>query len=427
VPQTTNPLWWTLAQILVWILQQVDLPPQDAEQFCNELKPKTIEETLNALVGALFNALYGAVEGMPMTIARVPCGHGYENLATFFPLPPSLDSGASDALRNELRQFIRQQPDIQFNPTWGRWTWPVCVSAAQAAPTPTRPTESAVADEAEPIPSSKVGSEESQPPNKPNSVDASTQAGPARIINVGYDPAIAHAIHAIKPRRPISPSYEEDMLVAALDAALAAAQTPRPEAEPRSSPSAAPASAASAESPGAEPEPALPSTLAVLKPAQSSVEVPAPVSPSPQEPTPIALLVETALTALALPPPLMTQESVTLEPQQSGETAAALAVSQESLESSDWSIETVFQELGVKGRVQRVIVEALPKIYRDDIAGALDRLVAKKPWPTARLRQAIGALLEAEAGKKLRSGEIPSWDACKDFLTAWCEWRARHP
>ena len=130
-----NPSWWTLAQILVWILQQFEMSPQDAEQYCNELPPKIIEGALNVLTEALFNALYGAVEGMPMTIARVPCGHGYKDLAAFFPLLPSLGSDASDALRNEIRQFIRQQPNIQFNPTWGRWTWPVCVSAAQAAPT----------------------------------------------------------------------------------------------------------------------------------------------------------------------------------------------------------------------------------------------------------------------------------------------------
>src|SRR5262245_58769063 len=252
----TSPPWWTLAQMLVWILQQVEIPPQDAEQFCNELKLKTIEDALNALVGALFNALYGAVEGMPMTIARVPCGHGYENLATFFPLPPSLDSGALDALRNELRQFIRLQPDIQFNPTWGRWTWPVCVSAAQAAPTPTRPSELAVADEAEPIPGSAVGPEESQP----NSVDA--PVSPARIINVG-DPAIAHAIHAIKPRRP---SYEADAesLIALLakgseTAVPDATPTPGPEVEPESSP----ALAASVE----VSEPALPTEPLRVEPA----------------------------------------------------------------------------------------------------------------------------------------------------------------
>jgi hypothetical protein len=93
----------------------------------------------------------------------------------------------------------------------------------------------------------------------------------------------------------------------------------------------------------------------------------------------------------------------------------------------EWSVETVFRELRIKGRQQKVIVETLPKIYGDDIAGVLDRLVAKAPWPTAELCQAIGASLEAKAGKKLRGGEIPSWDACKDFLTAWHERRARRP
>jgi hypothetical protein len=76
--------------------------------------------------------------------------------------------------------------------------------------------------------------------------------------------------------------------------------------------------------------------------------------------------------------------------------------------------------------MQQVIVAALPKIYGQDIAGALDRLVAKPPWSTAKLRQAVRALLETEAGKPLRSKNVPSWDACKDFLTAWHGWRARH-
>jgi len=210
VPRTISPPW-TLAQMLVWILQQVEMPPQDAEQFCNspELDPKIVKGALNALARVLFNAIYGAVEGMPIIKARVPCGHGYVDLATLFQPPPSLDSGALDTLVDEMRRLI-EQPGVEFNPVWGKRTWPARVSAAQAAPTPTRPSESAVADEAEPTPGSEVGPEESQPPNKPGSVDAPTlaartaQAGPACIINVGsVDPAIAHAIaHAIKRARP---------------------------------------------------------------------------------------------------------------------------------------------------------------------------------------------------------------------------------
>jgi hypothetical protein len=60
---STSPPWWTLAQMLVWILQQVEMPPQYAEQLCNELNPKLIEEALDALTKALFNAICGAVGG----------------------------------------------------------------------------------------------------------------------------------------------------------------------------------------------------------------------------------------------------------------------------------------------------------------------------------------------------------------------------
>jgi len=97
-----------------------------------------------------------------------------------------------DALRSDLRQFIRQ-PDVEFNPVWGKRTWPARVAAAL-----TRPTESA-----EPIPAAEPGPEKSQPPNKPDLVDAPTPAGPAGIINVGYDPAIVRALtYALKRARP---------------------------------------------------------------------------------------------------------------------------------------------------------------------------------------------------------------------------------
>jgi hypothetical protein len=86
----TSPSWWTLAQVLVWILQQVEMSPQDAEQFCNALNPKIIEKALNTLARALFNVICGAVEGPPIVAARVLCGHHYEDLAAVFSLPPSL-------------------------------------------------------------------------------------------------------------------------------------------------------------------------------------------------------------------------------------------------------------------------------------------------------------------------------------------------
>ena len=196
----TGPPWWTLAQMLVWILQRLEIPPQDAEQFCT-LNPKIIEVALNVLIRALFDAIYGAVEGLPVVAARVLCGHRYEDLAVFFQLPPSLAPGSLDVQMNEMRRLIGE-PGVEFNPIWGKRTWPVRAPAAQTVPTPTRPTESAVADKAESIPSSAIGSEESQPPNKPDSVDAPTPAGPVRI-NVGGDPAIGRALtYALKRARP---------------------------------------------------------------------------------------------------------------------------------------------------------------------------------------------------------------------------------
>ena len=188
----TGPPWWTLAQMLVWILQRLEIPPQDAEQFCT-LNPKIIEVALNVLIRALFDVIYGAVEGLPVVAARVLYGHRHEDLAAVFPPPPSPIPGAMDALLHDLRQFIVRS-DVEYNPAWARRAWPARVSAA-----PPQPTESPVTDEAEPLLSSKVGSEESRLPNKPDSVDAPTPAGPVRI-NVGGDPAIrarpAHAVDA---------------------------------------------------------------------------------------------------------------------------------------------------------------------------------------------------------------------------------------
>jgi len=196
-PAAQSPPWWTLAQMLVWILRQVEIPLQDAEQFCNELNPKIIEETLDALTRALFDAICGAVEGMPIVAARIRCGPRYEDLAAFFqPLPSQ--PNALDALRYDLRQRIRQ-PDVEFSPVWGKRSWPARVPAA------TRPAESA-----EPIPAAEPGPEESQPPNKPDLVDAPMPAGPAGIINIGHDPAIAHAlVHAIQRARPARPAEPE--------------------------------------------------------------------------------------------------------------------------------------------------------------------------------------------------------------------------
>jgi hypothetical protein len=235
VPQTTNPSRWTREQMLIWVRRQVEIPPQEAEQYCNELKPETIEGALNALARALFNAIYGA-EGLPVVAAYVPSGHGYKDVATLFPPPPSLAPGVLDALREEIRQFIRQQPDVRYNPVWGRWTWPVCVSAAQGAPTPTQPTESAVAelgtaptDPPSPVPvpvtsvsppavppteGSKIAPSPTKPPPTaleraneevapgPSHTAASVRL-PANLPKVGFDPAIADAItHALKPVRP---------------------------------------------------------------------------------------------------------------------------------------------------------------------------------------------------------------------------------
>jgi hypothetical protein len=162
---------------------------------------------------------------------------------------------------------------------------------------------------------------------------------------------------------------------------------------------------------GAEPEPALPSTLAVSKPAQSSVEVPAPVSPSSQEPTSIALLVKTTLAELASSPPSASSES-------------------EWDPRTEWSVATVKRELQIKGSDKEVVIETLPKLYGNDIPAALDNLVAGESPQAEKLRKAIKKLLEETVqarGRTIRDNEIPSRDTCSRFLVAWRKYRARQP
>src|SRR5262249_21488101 len=100
------------------------------------------------------------------------------------------------------------------NPAWGERIWPARVSAA-----PTRPTESA-----------EPGPEESQPPNKPDLVDAPTPAGPAGIINIGQDPAIrraiAHALERAKPAHEADVPVSETVLVGGARRDTAPAQPP---------------------------------------------------------------------------------------------------------------------------------------------------------------------------------------------------------
>jgi hypothetical protein len=381
--------------MLVWILQRLEMPPQDAEQFCNALNPKIIEGALNVLARALLNAVCGAVEGLPVVAARVLCGHRREDLTTLFPLPPSPTPGVADVLMHEIRQFVVRS-DVEYNPAWAKRAWPR--ANEETAPTPAQPTESAVAES---LPGSKVGSEKPQPPNKPDSVNASVPA------NVGYvDPGVADALaHAVKRARP---AHTVDEIVAEIVKSLSDLLARSGEAKaPGSDPAARAEEEIPAPTPAVESEPVPPAESPRVEPGRDVGAADVPVqgtqvkSGGPQFPATGGP--ESSQTLQAQQPP----------PQQWDPRA-------------DWSVETVFQELRIKGPVQEVIVRALPKVYSDNIAGELDRLVAKKPWQTTKLRQAIWDLLGKEAGRTLRDKEIPSWDACKDFLMAWYQWRAHH-
>src|SRR5262249_54751088 len=132
--------------------------------------------------------------------------------------------------------------------------------------------------------------------------------------------------------------------------------------------------------PCAEPGPAPPNTLAVSKPAQSSLEVPAPVFPPPQELTP------TTPAELASSPPLMTQVS-------------------EWDPRSEWSVERVMQELGIRGPRQKAIAEAVPEL----------------PKRLKRYRgKTIPEILDnIRAADLFRVVERGSPDSCEKFLNAW--------
>jgi hypothetical protein len=203
--------------MLVWTLQQAEIPSQDAEQLCNKLNPKIIEGALNALTRALFNTIYGAVEGLPIVAAWILCGDEYVNLATRFPSLPSLTSGALDALINELRQFIGR-PDIVFNPIWGKRAWlrapdpsyaadvPLPESpqtepaSSSSSPVPTAEAEPTAPSPGKPDPTSDVperdaenaSTSEAETASTPNTETAPTAGG--GLVNVGIDPAIIQAI-----------------------------------------------------------------------------------------------------------------------------------------------------------------------------------------------------------------------------------------
>src|SRR5262249_4374798 len=157
--------------------------------------------------------------------------------------------------------------------------------------------------------------------------------------------ALVHAIKGARPTRAANVPVIAESVVS-LPALLAKGSAPStPDAPPTPGPEVEPGSSSTLAANVEVSEPVPPSTLAVSKSAQSSQEVPAPISPPPQEPTPIALLVKTTLAELALAPPLMTQESVTPteEPQRSDETTESKWDPQ-----SDWSVETVKRELQIE-------------------------------------------------------------------------------
>src|SRR5262249_47213825 len=143
--------------------------------------------------------------------------------------------------------------------------------------------------------------------------------------------------------------------------------------------------------PCAEPEPAPPNTLAVSKPAQSSLEVPAPVSPPPQELTPVALLIKTTLVELASSPLPMTQES-------------------EWDPRSEWSVERAMQELGIRGPQQKAIAAAMPELPK--------RL---KRYHGKTIPEILDNIRAADLFRVVGRG---SPDSCEKFLSAWKAWRA---
>jgi hypothetical protein len=135
---TTNLSWWTLDQLVVYILQRVEIPLQDAKQFCNspELKPEIIDGALNALTNAVVHTIRGVVAGMPITAARILAGRRYVDLAALFQPSLSLETGAWDAVNYEVRQFISQS-GVEFNPIWARRMWPAPTQEVETKNAPT--------------------------------------------------------------------------------------------------------------------------------------------------------------------------------------------------------------------------------------------------------------------------------------------------
>ena len=168
------------------------------------------------------------------------------------------------------------------------------------------------------------------------------------------------------------------------------------------------------------PEPAPPSTLAVSKPAQSSLEVPASVSPPPQEPTPIALLVKTTLAELASSPPSAPVASTEEPRKERSDEIAAPMVSQESSESEwdpqlEWSVERVMQELGLgkRGWRQRGIIGAVENLPKS-------KLPKLKRYRGKTIPEILDGITAADLNRAvMEEGKPSSEDSCGRFLKAW--------
>jgi hypothetical protein len=192
-PSSTNPRWWSLAQMLVWIVLRIEMPPRDAEQIANspEMNPE-IEEAWNALKREFWKSVLGVPKGIPIDKFRILCGRRYADLLTLFHVP-SAEPGALSTAMDLFERDVRWQ-DVEYNSVWLKRTFPGPAAAeSEETPVTEPPPVSAADEETTPTvadasaPAVNTEAPAAKPPESPQAVASEESPSPDKQLN---DPAV---------------------------------------------------------------------------------------------------------------------------------------------------------------------------------------------------------------------------------------------
>jgi hypothetical protein len=206
--------WWTLSQVLVWIVRRIETLPRDAEEIASspEMIPD-IERAWNELQRELRQAIWSPPKGIPIAKCCFTWAR-HEELVTLI------------QHHNWSLDEIRWQ-DVEFNPTWIKRTWPASAHApAMEAP----PSRQPMAVDP-PAPTADAA------PTPDASVAESPQAEPQQLL----PPPAAPAAEAVTPppapdKAAIANLAQGTPVPTAGPAAGSAASPAKSEAQPKAPP-----------------------------------------------------------------------------------------------------------------------------------------------------------------------------------------------